>query len=30
MLLFSSPFSMDHNNALPQLQLELIELKCDN
>ncbi|XP_061434680.1 collagen alpha-3(VI) chain-like [Lethenteron reissneri] len=30
MLLFSSPFSMDPNNATPKLQLELIELQCDD
>ncbi|XP_061403616.1 general transcription factor II-I repeat domain-containing protein 2B-like [Lethenteron reissneri] len=30
MLLFSSPFSVDHDCAPPQLQLELIELQCDD
>lgn len=30
MLLFSSPFSMDPDDAPPQLQLELIELQCDD
>ena len=30
MLLFSSPFSVDPDDAPPQLQLELIELQCDD
>ncbi|KAF7643567.1 hypothetical protein LDENG_00237210, partial [Lucifuga dentata] len=30
MLLFSSPFSVDPDDAPHQLQLELIELQCDN
>lgn len=30
MLLFSSPFSVDPNDASPQLQLELIELQCED
>ena len=30
MLLSSSPFSVDPDHAPPQLQLELIELQCDN
>lgn len=30
MLLSSSPFSVDPDDALPQLQLELIELQCDD
>ncbi|KAF7667667.1 hypothetical protein LDENG_00052240 [Lucifuga dentata] len=30
MLLFSSPFSVDPDDTLHQLQLELIELQCDN
>ncbi|KAK2847511.1 hypothetical protein Q5P01_010510 [Channa striata] len=30
MLLFSSPFSVDSDDAPPQLQLELIELQCDD
>ena len=29
MWLFSFPFSMNPNDASPQLQLELIELQCD-
>lgn len=30
MFLLSSSFSMDADDALPQLQLELIDLQCDN
>lgn len=30
MLLFSSPLSVDPDDAPPQLQLELIELQCDD
>lgn len=30
MMLFSSPFSVDPDDAPPQLQLELIELQCDD
>lgn len=30
LLLFTSPFSMDPDDAPHQLQLELIELQCDN
>ena len=30
MLLLSSPFSVDPYDASPQLQLELIEMQCDN
>lgn len=29
-MLFSTPFSFDPNDALDQLQLELIKLQCEN